>query len=299
MESDRIQVFVSYAHEDRRHLEQFRKHTADLRRNKMIAFDDQEIQAGQHWKSMLADKLNTADIVVLLVTAEFVSSEFCYTVEFRRALERKSAGECTIIPVNLGPVDLDQNDPLYAIQHVPQGRSISEIRSGRASSWKQVAQVLRRYVDGRLPQSPRSHPRESTYPNSSSISQPKSSEAISADQPQSSKQPAAAPNEGDPQASSYFYVTADSDELLDSRNSLIECLADSIPDEDYIQQIAEEAGLDRKHLKLVGTPSNRWSSVIRRAEGERKERRIFKRVSRVSPDQALCDAIRRYLRCRT
>lgn len=148
MESERIQVFVSYAHEDRRHLEQFRKHTADLRRNKMILFDDQEIQVGQQWKSTLGDKLNAADIVVLLVTVEFVASEFCYMIEFRRALERKSAGECIIVPVNLGPVDLARNDPLYALQHVPQGRSISEIRSGRASAWKQVAQVLRQYVDG-------------------------------------------------------------------------------------------------------------------------------------------------------
>jgi TIR domain len=146
MQGGRIQVFVSYAHDDRRHLEQFRKHTADLRRNQVLAFDDQEIEPGQRWELIIASKLDSADIVVLLVTAEFVASDFCYRVEFQRALERERAGRCKIIPVNLGPVDLGPGDPLRALQRVPRDRPISEMRSGRASAWKEVAQALRKCV---------------------------------------------------------------------------------------------------------------------------------------------------------
>jgi Effector-associated domain 1 len=97
----------------------------------------------------------------------------------------------------------------------------------------------------------------------------------------------------------HSYPSTDSGDLLDSRNNLVECLADSIPDEEYIAQIADEAGLDKRHLKLNGTPSNRWSSVIRRAEVEKKEHRIVERAGRISPDQALRRAIQDYIRRRT
>jgi TIR domain len=143
-----IRVFVSYAHDDSRHLEQFRAHTAVLRRNNQVEiFDDQGIGAGQRWRPTLTRKLEEADIVVAFVTAKFVESEFCYCIEFRRALERESSGACTIIPVNVGPVDLGPDDPLSAIQHVPQGQPISERGSRKASAWKQVAKALRMRVN--------------------------------------------------------------------------------------------------------------------------------------------------------
>jgi TIR domain len=146
MHGSRIQIFVSYAHDDWRHLEQFKEHTAELRRSQVLAFDDQEIKPGQRWKSVIANKLDSADIVVLLITVKFVASDFCYTVEFRRALEREEEGRCKIIPVNVGPVDLDPSDPLRTLQYVPRKRPISEMRSGRASAWKEVAQALRKCV---------------------------------------------------------------------------------------------------------------------------------------------------------
>ncbi len=90
-------------------------------------------------------------------------------------------------------------------------------------------------------------------------------------------------------------ISFESDGLLDSRNNLVERLAYSIPDDEYIAQIAIEAGLDRVHLKLAGTPSNRWSSVIHRAEIENKERRVVQRASRISPDEPLRRAIEDYL----
>jgi hypothetical protein len=90
-------------------------------------------------------------------------------------------------------------------------------------------------------------------------------------------------------------LSLDSDDSLNSKNNLIERLSYSIPDNDYIAQIADEAGLDRIHLRLEGTPSNRWSSLIHRAEIENKERRVLERASRISPDRPLRRAIEDYI----
>jgi TIR domain len=150
-----VRVFVSYAHEDRPHLDQFRRHTAGLRRHDRVKFfDDKAIRAGQRWRPKLAKQLDEADIVVLLVTASFVDSEFCYDVEFKRALEREATDGCIIIPVNVGPVDLDADDPLSNIQYVPQDPPITERSSGQESAWTEVAAALRSQVDELLEETP-------------------------------------------------------------------------------------------------------------------------------------------------
>jgi len=95
-----------------------------------------------------------------------------------------------------------------------------------------------------------------------------------------------------------FGAAIASDDYLDSRNNLVERLARSIPDTEYIAQVASEAGLGREHLRLSGTPSNQWSSLIGRAEEEQRERRVVERASRISPDATLRRAIQDYLRHR-
>lgn len=143
----RIQVFISYAHEDRRHLEQLLKHVAELERGKMTAFHDAAILPGQRWESTIRRKLDTADVVVFLVSANFIASDFCQGVEFEGALAREKGGCCRIIPVNLGPVDLSLDHPLQTLQHVPKGKAIYELRS-KASAWKQVSRALRTCIEG-------------------------------------------------------------------------------------------------------------------------------------------------------
>jgi hypothetical protein len=89
----------------------------------------------------------------------------------------------------------------------------------------------------------------------------------------------------------------DSDDLVDRRNDLVELLANSITGA-YIEQIAGEAGLRMAHIQLQGTPSNQWSALIRRAEQDRRERRVVERARRINPNPDLHRAIEEYLRCR-
>jgi hypothetical protein len=89
-----------------------------------------------------------------------------------------------------------------------------------------------------------------------------------------------------------------SNDLIDRRNELIEHLARCITSPLYIEQVAGEAGLDMAHLRLEGTPSNRWSDIIRRAEAEGKERAALVRVHHISQERGLHQAIQAYLRCR-
>src|SRR5688572_6254 len=93
-------VFISYAHEDEAHKDKLLTHLASLRRQGVIAtWHDRDIRAGREWSAEIRAQLDTADVVLLLVSADFLASDFCHEIELARALERHEAGEAHVIPI--------------------------------------------------------------------------------------------------------------------------------------------------------------------------------------------------------
>lgn len=114
-----IKLFYAYAREDQDLLEHLRKHLYPLTKEKLaIEFYDRLISAGSDWSSEIEKELNSAEFILLLVTANFVSSDYCYSTEMKRALERHEAGECIVIPVILRPVDWF-GTPIGKLQALP------------------------------------------------------------------------------------------------------------------------------------------------------------------------------------
>jgi tetratricopeptide (TPR) repeat protein len=101
-----LQVFISYAHEDEDLRHELVKHLSQLQRDGLIqVWLDRRITGGSEWAGQIDEHLNSADIVVLLVSPDFLASEYCYDVETKRALERHDAGEARVVPVILRPSD--------------------------------------------------------------------------------------------------------------------------------------------------------------------------------------------------
>src|SRR5689334_18549291 len=95
-----IEVFFSYAHEDEEHATKLRNHLSILRRLGVISdWHDRQIIAGKEWESEIDQHLDSADIILLLVSADFLASDYCWGREMKRALERHDRGEARVIPV--------------------------------------------------------------------------------------------------------------------------------------------------------------------------------------------------------
>ncbi|MFG2783907.1 hypothetical protein ACGFY7_39505 [Streptomyces prunicolor] len=126
-----------------------RRHLAGLITDGPIeVFDVDSVIPGEPTEQVLLSRLESADLVVLLVSADFVSSAFCRKTILEPALVRHNAGRCVIVPVNLGPVDLSDDNPLGKLQHIPTGRPILDQRSAaRATTWKAVTRHLRARVE--------------------------------------------------------------------------------------------------------------------------------------------------------
>ena len=64
-----------------------------------------KIAAGEEWKDQIDKNLEAAEIILLLISADFIASDYCYDKEMSRALERHEAGSVQVIPVVLRDVD--------------------------------------------------------------------------------------------------------------------------------------------------------------------------------------------------
>lgn len=115
-----IEVFISYAHKDEELCNELIKHIALLKRNGIIsAWYDRDISAGTEWKGTIDSRLESAGIVLLLVSPDFVNSDYCYDVEMKRALELHASGKKCVIPIILRPVDW-QDAPFGKLQGLPK-----------------------------------------------------------------------------------------------------------------------------------------------------------------------------------
>jgi hypothetical protein len=100
-----IEVFYSYAHKDEILREELEKQLSLLQWQGIITgWHDRRIGAGQEWADEIDTHLNTARIILLLISPDFMASKYCYGIEVKRAMERHEQGEALVIPVILRPV---------------------------------------------------------------------------------------------------------------------------------------------------------------------------------------------------
>lgn len=135
-------AFVSYAHQDHAHLQTLEKSLAMLKRQGLVSiWHAGRIQAGDDWQGRIDANLEKADVILLLVSADFLNSSPCWETEMKRAMELHDAGRARVIPIFLGACSWS-GAPFGRLQGVPDPRvPILEARS-RDVAWTQVAEKI-------------------------------------------------------------------------------------------------------------------------------------------------------------
>lgn len=99
-------VFFSYSHLDEAIRDQLEVHLAGLKRQGLIsAWHDRKIIAGSEFENAIDENLEAAAVILLLVSPDFLNSDYCYKREMRRAMERHEKKEARVIPVIIRPCD--------------------------------------------------------------------------------------------------------------------------------------------------------------------------------------------------
>ncbi len=116
-----VEIFFCYAHRDEDLLNKLKTHLIPLCREGLIdlLWHDRNISAGTEWEREIDTYLNKAQIILLLVSPDFIASEYCYSIEMKRAIERHEQNEARVIPIILRHVYW-QVEPLSRLQALPK-----------------------------------------------------------------------------------------------------------------------------------------------------------------------------------
>lgn len=99
-----VTVFISYAHEDEALKRQLSNHLSILKRHGVISeWHDRLISPGADWSNAIDSHLESAQIILLLVSSDFLASDYCYETEMKRAIEKHERGEARVVPIFLRP----------------------------------------------------------------------------------------------------------------------------------------------------------------------------------------------------
>ena len=152
-----IQIFISYSHRDVSLYDALVKHLKILERQGIISvWHDRQIGAGSDWNSSIDANLNTAQIILLLVSPDFMASDYCWDLEMKRALERHEAGEAQVIPIIVRSVDW-QSTPLGDLQALPQNAQPIQNWSDQDAAWTHVAREIKQLAENFSAHAPSSH----------------------------------------------------------------------------------------------------------------------------------------------
>jgi hypothetical protein len=140
-------LFISYAHEDEGLKKVLLSHLSSLNRKGLVEiWEDRKILPGSNVHEEIKTNLDVVEIIVLLVSADFLASDYCYSVELKRAIERHRSGNARVIPVIVRPVDWS-GTPFSDIAALPiDGKPVSTFKDPD-EAWLNVAQGIKRVVE--------------------------------------------------------------------------------------------------------------------------------------------------------
>jgi energy-coupling factor transporter ATP-binding protein EcfA2 len=146
-----ITLFYSYAQEDQLLCNELEKHLSFLQRQNLITtWHKRQIVAGTDWAHEIDTHLNEASIILLLISAYFLASDYCYSVEMQKAMGRHERGEALVIPILLRPVDWQQA-PFARLQALPRNKQPITLWPNQDEAFANVAQGIRRALDRTSP----------------------------------------------------------------------------------------------------------------------------------------------------
>jgi hypothetical protein len=140
-------LFFSYCHVDEALRDRLEKHLSMMKNQGLIeTWHDRGIMAGDDLDTSIDANLESADIILLLVTADFLASKYCFSIEMKRALERQREGTARVIAVILEHCDW-QSAPFAKSLVVPKDGKPVTAWANEAEAWTDVTKQIRTVVE--------------------------------------------------------------------------------------------------------------------------------------------------------
>ena len=145
--TEKINLFIVYSHEDERLWEQLEQHLKILAQEGLItSWHDHRILTGQEWTGKIDSHLERANLILLLISADFIASDYCYDIEMKHVLERHELGDAWVVPIILRPVDWG-GTPFAKLQALPADARPITTWANRDEAFSKVVQGIKKIIE--------------------------------------------------------------------------------------------------------------------------------------------------------
>ena len=142
-----VELFFSYSHKDEALRGRLEEHLAVLRRQGVISgWHDRKIGAGEEWRGKISQHLESAHIILLLISPSFLNSDYCVDIEMDCALRRHDANEARVIPVLLRSVQWTRA-PFARLNVIPRNAKPVNRWRDREEAFSEIAREIGNAVD--------------------------------------------------------------------------------------------------------------------------------------------------------
>lgn len=142
-----LKTFISYSHKDKKYLDEFLKHLKPLcRQGYLENWTDRELIVGDHLDSKIIDNLDNANLVIFLVSADFLDSEYCYDIELTNSLERMKSDGIGVIPIIIKNCRW-KDTPLKDYLVLPEDGVPVKSFSNEEDAWVSVVDAIKKKAD--------------------------------------------------------------------------------------------------------------------------------------------------------
>jgi hypothetical protein len=151
LSTEPVQAFISYSHRDRRMRVALETHLALLRhQTRLTTWSDRLIGAGEAIDDAISDELLHARVVLLLVSADFIASDYCYGVELAAALAGHKAGTQRVIPIIVDHCDW-KSAPFAKLKALPTDGKPIRAHRPQSLGWTDTVAGIRAAIDSLAP----------------------------------------------------------------------------------------------------------------------------------------------------
>lgn len=144
-----IKLFYCYAREDKSLCNELDKHLSWLKqRYRLTIWHDSKILPGEEWEQSIDTNLNNANLILLLISPDFMASEYC-SKEMQRALEQSKARTCRVISILLRPCYW-KDAPFSSLQLLPTDAKPVTRWTDRDEAFENVVTEISRTIEDLL-----------------------------------------------------------------------------------------------------------------------------------------------------
>jgi len=134
-------TFISYSHTDEELCMQLRTHLSTLKRRGLISeWYDRKIIPGEEWDKKIKQELKDAELILLLVSSDFIASDYCYDFEISKAIEKHEQKSAVLVPIVLRPCDW-KDLPFGKIQGLPKDAKA-------ITTWSNIDEAFLNTIEG-------------------------------------------------------------------------------------------------------------------------------------------------------